>query len=68
MIHKVDGGYVISSHQVWIPGFYEDERSAKYAFKFKNEDLQKLMKVVAPNPITFEMLQNLRKKYQKSAV
>jgi len=62
MIHEVDGGYVISSNRGWIPGFYADERTAKYAFKFKSEELQKLTDEVAPNPITFVMLQNLRQK------
>lgn len=43
MIHKTgDGQFVISSHQVWLPGCYEDERTARYAFRFSHEILQRL--------------------------
>jgi hypothetical protein len=66
MIHKVDDGYVISSHQVWLPGSYADERAAKYAFRFPDEELQKLQNEIAPERITFEMLQNLRQKLKTS--
>lgn len=41
-IHKTEGGYVISSHRVWMPGCYEDERTARYAFRFDDEVLQRL--------------------------
>lgn len=34
-LHKnKDGTYAISSHQVWLPGCYEDDRAARYAFRF----------------------------------
>jgi hypothetical protein len=42
VIFKVDGGYVISSNNVWLPGSYESERAAKYAFKFSSRVLQRL--------------------------
>ncbi len=61
MIHKVEDGFVISSDEVWRPGCYKDERTAKYAFRFKDEDLQKLQDEITPEVITFEMLQALRK-------
>ena len=37
-----DGAFVISSHQVWIPGIYEDERTARFAFRFSDDTLQTL--------------------------
>lgn len=63
MIKKLDTGeYVASSHNVWIPGVFEDERTAKYAFKFKNRDLQKLQnkKNLTDKVIRFKDLQKLR--------
>lgn len=43
MIYKNDlGAFVISSQQVWLPGVYESERAAKYAFHFPDEDLSTL--------------------------
>lgn len=43
MTHRNDDGtYSISSRQVWLPGVYEDERTAKYAFRFGDEALQRL--------------------------
>ena len=41
-IHKVEGGYVISSGGVWLPGAYEDERTARYAFRLSDDVLQHL--------------------------
>ena len=40
MIHKVEDHYVISSRQVWLPGAYDTERAAKYAFRFPDEILR----------------------------
>lgn len=66
MIRKVNNGFVISSHGVWLPGCYDSERAAKYAFRFPDEDLQRLQgKVnaresdVSRRMISFEMLQEL---------
>jgi len=68
MISKVDNGFVISSGGLWLPGCYDSERAAKYAFKFSEEDLQALQNEVnAKEPdfekrvITFEMLQAFAK-------
>ena len=64
MIYKTnEGGYVASSNNMWIHGCFEDERTAKYAFKFKNEQLQKLQdeKNKTTRIITFKDLQDLRR-------
>lgn len=42
MIHQTGGVYVISSRGVWRPGCYEDARTARYAFRFPDEVLQRL--------------------------
>ena len=42
MIQPVEGGFVISSHDMWLPGVYADERAARYAFQFSNEHLSRL--------------------------
>lgn len=42
MIVQIDNGYVISSKGMWLPGIYEDIKTARYAFQFSNEHLQKL--------------------------
>ena len=41
-IHRVKNVFVISSHQVWMPGAYDTERTARYAFRFKDRELQQL--------------------------
>jgi hypothetical protein len=35
-------GYVISSRHCWLPGVYENERTARWAFRFSDIDLQRL--------------------------
>lgn len=43
MIHKLeDGVCCISSRHCWLPGCYENERAASYAFRFENAELQRL--------------------------
>ena len=42
MIYPVENGYVISSHHVWLPGVYDTEKAARYAFRFPNETLEAL--------------------------
>lgn len=62
-IHKVNGCYVISSHDCWRPGSYDTEQTARYAFRFDDLVLIELQEKVNQNPdfdkrvITFEMLQ-----------
>ena len=59
MIHKIDAGYVISSRGTWLPGCYESEQAARYAFKFSTATLQLLQNSVNPGGvITFAMLQS----------
>ncbi len=41
-IHKVDAGFVIGSGGLWLPGCYEDERTARFAFRLPNEELARL--------------------------
>ena len=65
MIYKTDdGSYIASSNHVWVPGCFEDERTAKYAFKFTNEQLQKLQdeKNKTTHIITFKDLQDLHRR------
>ena len=61
MIYKTENGYVISSGHVWIPGAYDSERAAKYAFRFPDKELQELQNKKNPTLITFKDLQELRK-------
>jgi len=68
MIRKVGNAYVISSNQVAAPGCYDSERAAKYAFRFRDQDLQLLQDHVNESEadhekrvISFEMLQSLAK-------
>ena len=65
MIYKVDGGYVISSRRVWMPGIYECERAAKYASKFSDDVLSELnhrINIKEDRSISFKDLQNEYKK------
>lgn len=42
-IHKLeDGTCVIGSGGLWLPGCYEDERAARFAFRLPNEELARL--------------------------
>lgn len=42
MIHEIDGHFVISSRDVWLPGAYETRRAANAAFRLDCAELQKL--------------------------
>jgi len=63
MIHKLNDGFVISSHGVWLPGVYESKRAARYAFRFMGKELEGLQseKNKTTSIITFEDLKNIRK-------
>ncbi len=53
---------MISAYGQWRPGCYTDERTAKYASRFYDEDLSDLQNSVNPEGIiTFKMLQNKAK-------
>lgn len=61
--------FSISSHGSWLPGCYDSERAARYAFGISDDVLSALQqKVNADNEdpdrrvITFEMLQAARRK------
>ena len=38
-IYKVEGGCVIASGGVWLPGCYEDERTARFAFRLPDAEM-----------------------------
>ena len=43
MIHQgTDGTFLISSRGCWLPGIYDSERAARYAFRFGDAALQGL--------------------------
>ncbi len=67
-IYKTDSGdFAISANQCWRPGSYEDERTAKYAFRFSDADLKELQSSVNPGgTITFKMLQDKAQRNKKT--
>lgn len=68
MIYETEaGGFVISSHQAWMPGVYADRRAANYAFRFLDETLGALMEnaIQENRLITFEDLQDAKRKQQE---
>lgn len=68
MIHYVNGHYVISAYEVWVPGAYESERAARYAFRFTNEELTAAQDEANARAggvggvITFEQLRETRRR------
>lgn len=63
MIHQVGDVFVISSRELWLPGAYESERAARYAFRFPDAVLQKLQDEAnkrLERVITFKDLQKQR--------
>lgn len=79
MIHRIEDEYgvrfCISAHRCWIPGAYDSERAARYAFRFRDEALIELRdKVCDENEdfckrvITFEMLQEYRRKHKNDPI
>lgn len=52
MIYNTSCGYIISSGGVYLPGVYESEQAARYAFRFPNKalhDLQDEINAREPN-------------------
>jgi hypothetical protein len=41
-VYQTGDGFVISSHQVWLPGVYDTSRTARYALQFSDRDLSDL--------------------------
>lgn len=70
MIYKVENNYVISSHGTWLPGSYDSERTARYAFRFSDSDLLRLQKQVnyKGKQITFEDLKAIRIEKSKDTI
>lgn len=61
-IYELDGTFTISSKQQWRPGVYDSQRTARYAQRFTDDELQRLQDSVNPGGvITFAMLQNYRR-------
>ena len=64
---KESGAWVISSHDVWLPGSYETEKAARYAFRFDRSQLASLqdqkneMAGGSGGVITFDDLKRLSK-------
>lgn len=55
MIYKTDDVYVISSRHQWLPGNYDTERTARWAFQFPEAvlyDLQTRVNQDEQRPIT----------------
>jgi hypothetical protein len=72
-IHAVKNNkFVISSHQVWMPGAYDNKKTARYAFQFPDEVLRKLQDNANINNggydgvITLNDLQQAKKKFSES--
>ena len=67
-IFEVEGGYVISSHQSWVPGIFDSHRAAKCMFKFSPceqsqmwEDWTTLKNVIPTPPMSFEDMKKWKK-------
>lgn len=42
MIHETAGGFVISTRDMWLPGIYETERAARFAFRMNPDQMNDL--------------------------
>jgi hypothetical protein len=61
-----DGTFTISSRGAWLPGIYDSERSARYAFRFGDLELSRLSgrichKAGERRAISMDDLRELRK-------
>lgn len=54
--------YVISNGGGYLPGAYDSKRAAKYAFRFSREDLHEIWSKANNKAISFEQLQEFKKK------
>lgn len=62
MIHKLDDGTcVISACSIWLPGCYENERAAKFAFKVSDQDKAQLRDSAVDGVITWNQIHEFRK-------
>lgn len=63
MIYRAGDAFVIANPGGYLPGSFESERAARYAFRFDLGTLQRLSEEVCAGegkPITFERLQRER--------
>jgi hypothetical protein len=64
VIYKTEAGdYVISSRGMWLPGTYDSERTARFAFRFSDETLARIrdeVSVKQGRPITADDLRAAR--------
>lgn len=63
--HHDDGTCTISSRGGWLPGIYDSERTARYAFRFGDDILQRLSDRICRfdtenRPITMDDLRKAR--------
>jgi hypothetical protein len=67
-IHKQeDGTCVISASSIWLPGCYEDERAAKFAFRISDEAKAKLRddaKLTGNQVITWQDIKDYKARYK----
>ncbi len=64
-IHETGEGWIFFG-QGKKPGRYDDKRTAQYAAEFSNEELQQLQNNLGQyDEITYEMLQELKRKREK---
>ena len=65
VITEVDGGFVISSRGVWLPGVYKTKEAAQYAFQFSDVMLQYIQDSSTDGTISIDMLKAARRKHQQ---
>ena len=72
MIRELESGsYVISSRQAWLPGVYDSERTARFAFRFPDATLRGLALRICSaqgedRPITMDDLREARAEWRRS--
>lgn len=62
-IYEVNGKYVISENQTWLPGNYSDLNAAVYAFQLTDKQLSELERRLnhgEQRPVTYEDLEEAR--------
>lgn len=59
MIHKIENVFLISTNNTWKPGVFDSRKTANYAFRFSDEDLQKIQN--SHDLITYEILKEFKK-------
>lgn len=59
---KDGSGYVISSQKTWLPGIYDSEKTARYAFRLTNQEMESLSNehVIITKDIVSQTIKNRR--------